>query len=254
MASHNDHLYALDLASGQRVWEKDAGSNVLDLSISETELVAATAGNKLLALKPGDGMTIWERPNRAAITPNPRGSLVLPSYSAFGVMIGKGDKVYVPEDVSIYKTTLVIPHDGGGNADRLYVADRRSVLAVRKSDGRTLWSAPCKHPRVLAAVGEYVVAADERDVIHCFRASDGTSVWNRDAVDPVFQMERLGETLLATLYGGHLLALSMEDGRVLARLEIRNPSRLVREVGERVILCSETGTWIFAPAAVSPGK
>ena len=55
VSSHDNHIYALDLASGDVVWSRDVGGNPLGLTLSDKALVVLGTKNAVKGFDPGDG-------------------------------------------------------------------------------------------------------------------------------------------------------------------------------------------------------
>jgi outer membrane protein assembly factor BamB len=54
--------------------------------------------------------------------------------------IDKDREVYLPEDTSLFKTSIGVLRDDTGQAEASYTADKKRLRALRPSDGETLWS------------------------------------------------------------------------------------------------------------------
>jgi outer membrane protein assembly factor BamB len=61
VGSHDDHIYALDIASGKRLWHRDMGGNISGLVASPKEVIAVSPSKKIRAFAPADGSVVWEK-------------------------------------------------------------------------------------------------------------------------------------------------------------------------------------------------
>lgn len=158
----------------------------------------------------------------------------------------------MPEDAALYKSSLVVQRDAEGRPRLLLAADSGLVRAVQVPDGKVLWSVPIVATQALTLSGDRLVAVDKKKVVHSLDLAHGSEQWNYKAPAHISQLERLGDRLLATLYSGDLLVLNWEDGHSPAVVHLGEPYRLVRSSDDRLILCSESGTWDYAPTEAAP--
>lgn len=61
VGSQDNHIYDLDLASGEVIWSHDMGGNILGISLSDDALVAVSTKNTVRAFDPADGHQVWEK-------------------------------------------------------------------------------------------------------------------------------------------------------------------------------------------------
>lgn len=184
VSSHDNHVYALDLASGAVIWSHDVGGNPMGLTLSDDALVVMGTKNAVRAFDPGDGHQVWEKQVKAAIMASP----------GFGVMLTGGDVVYI-----------------SSLDDHVFAFDRRS--------GKTLWSyATQGNPSLRMLTDQYLLVADKKELL-ALDTSSGKVSWRFDVGGPVHgqPMIDLGETV-AFMNGrtgskARLLAVDLENGQ-----------------------------------------
>jgi len=142
VSSHDNHIYALDLASGDVIWSQDVGGNPLGLTLSDKALVVLGTKNAVKGFDPGDGHQVWEKQVKAAIMASP----------GFGVMLTSGEVVYISslkDEVYAFDRSSgkkVWSYTTGGNPSlrllkdpHLLVADKKELLALDISSGNVSW-------------------------------------------------------------------------------------------------------------------
>ncbi len=184
VGSQDNHIYALDLASGDVIWSHDMGGNILGLTLSDDALAAVSTKDAVIGFDPGDGHQVWEKPVKTANMASPD----------FGVMLTGGEVVYV-----------------SSLEDEVYAFDR--------SSGETLWShATQGNPSLRLLTDQYLLVADKKELL-ALDTTSGKVSWRFDVGGWVHgqPMIDLGDAV-AFLNGrtgskAKLLAVSLESGQ-----------------------------------------
>lgn len=192
-------LTALDSASGLVIWTYDRTVPVLTLrgtsapAMSGGLAIGGFDGGRLVALDVSDGQTVWER--RVAV---PRGRTELERL----VDIDSAPQI----------------HEG-----TLYVATFQGrVAALDASSGETLWQRDMSSHAGLGVDDRHVFVTDERSHVWALDRSSSASLWRnsdlqfRAATAP----RRVGDFVVVGDLEGYVHFLSIEDGRIAARVQV----------------------------------
>lgn len=215
VGSNDGTITAVDLATGDRVWEADAGGRVgvsiaADDTIAVVPVVGGTErGPQVVAFALADGTEVWRT---EPLTRSP----------ILGPVALDGDLAYVA------------PYDG-------------TVRALSLSDGSERWSSRLNAGVPLTApvlTGDAIVVADERGQVYLVDAATGERRWDHAANAVSFRSNPVvagDAVLLGTLRDG-LLAFDLATGDLTARLS--SPSSPVRglAVSDDVIVAVRGGT------------
>jgi outer membrane protein assembly factor BamB len=141
VASHDDHVYAVDVESGKQLWKQDLEKNIFGLLASERAVVAVTGADAIYAYQPSNGTVMWSKPVKL--------SLMMPG---FGVMLADEDTVYI---ATLKDRVIALDWQSGeirwereseGNASlrgiadgSLLVAEKKSLKAYDLGSGDILW-------------------------------------------------------------------------------------------------------------------
>jgi len=196
VSSHDNHIYALDLASGDVIWSQDVGGNPMGLTLSDDAVVVLGTKNVVRAFDPGDGHQVWEKQVKAAIMASP----------GFGVMLTGGEVVYI-----------------SSLEDKVFAFDR--------SSGKNLWSHTTQgNPSLRLLTDQYLLVADKKALL-ALDTSSGEVRWRFDVGGYVHgqAMVDLG-TAVAFMNGrtgskAKLLAVGLDSGQLQWSVPLQKVAR-----------------------------
>jgi outer membrane protein assembly factor BamB len=229
VGSDDAHLYALDLATGGRVWPPARAGT---LQISGGAVVAGDqvliGSDRLYAFGRADGAPLWSLPMGRPIesTPAVDGSTAVVGSTdgvVHGVDLGtRTERWHKATGASVVSSPTI---DGGV---AFVGSDDHRLYAFRVTDGSILWSRDLGSPVVssplvttdrvvVGTVGGRLVAVDR---------SGGKVLWDYDAAADVASSPTLvGSTVVVGTEGGEVLAVSLDDGRLRGWSRLGGPVR-----------------------------
>jgi outer membrane protein assembly factor BamB len=202
LASHDDHLYALDLKSGKTLWSHDLKGNIVSLSGAREEAVAVSAKNLIAAFRSADGATLWSRPIKMGIV----------DPSNFGALLADEKTVYVAD-----------------------LADR--VFALERATGRERWAFDSKANASLLLLTRGLLLVAIRKEVVALETSSGAVRWRMDAGGYVLKSSivELEDRIVLRQASGEpaLMAIDPQGGRILWSLPY---DKTVRDRERTVVL------------------
>ncbi len=271
ISSLDDHVYAVEQASGKQRWDFLSGGNPSLRLIAGGALLVADK-KQLIALEIDTGKVRWRHPTEGYVHGEPMvdigGAVALfngrpgkqAAFFALDLATGekrwsvplekiardKNRKIFLPEDTLIMKNALAVEREEAGAVRILFVADKVKMQAIDASSGNLLWSTPIAGAQLLLRAADRLVVADKAKAIYSLDAADGKEKWRRTVDAHVFQMEAVGGVLLATLYNAQLAAFDFATGTPHGQHRLGEPFRLVPQADGQVILCGQRGSWLLA--------
>jgi outer membrane protein assembly factor BamB len=218
LASHDDHLYALDLKSGKTLWEHDLKGNIVSLSGARREIVAVSAKNSITAFRSTDGAALWSKPIKMGVM----------DPSNFGALLADEKAVYVAD-----------------------LSDR--VYALERATGNERWAFDSKANASLLLLTRGLVLAAVRKEVVALDASSGAARWRVDAGGYVLKdsMVELEDRIVLRQASGEpaLMAIDPQEGKILWSVPYE---KTVRD-RERTIVLPEDAAFLKTSLLVAGG-
>jgi outer membrane protein assembly factor BamB len=210
----NCKVYAIDLATGTKIWERPTTSQTESSPLARDGKVYTGAGNDgFLCLDAARGDVVWQFPPKEH-----KGRLL--RFGA-GAAFDNG-RVYV-----------------GTGVDRLQKDDKgeTALFCLDATTGKQLWKTPMPEPvwaapvvqanLVFVAVGNGDVFKDDEKpagAVFALDASTGAIVWKRDLPNGVLQKPALGEGLIYVgCRDGRVYAIDSKKGDVRWSRDLESP-------------------------------
>lgn len=194
--SNDGRLYALDAATGARLWVYDSAAPPLSLRgtgrpvIDDDQIYAGFSSGKLVALALATGEVLWE------------------------LAVG------VPEGRSEFERLVDVDADPVLAANTVFAASYQNrLVAVSTVSGRVVWSRDMSIFNNLAVDGNRLFVSTEQDEVMAIDRATGNIVWRQDLLAqrgisaPVLYRGRLG----VADREGYLHWLSTDDGARIGR-------------------------------------
>jgi outer membrane protein assembly factor BamB len=197
--THDGRLYALDAASGNRLWVYSSATPPLSLRgtgrplIDDDQVYAGFSNGKLAALALDDGEVLWE------------------------VAVG------VPEGRSEFERLVDIDADPVFAANTVFAASYQNrLVAISTISGRIIWSRDMSVFQNLLLDGRNLYVTTEQDEVLAIDRANGNILWRQDA------LAGRGISAPALLHGrvvfadrhGYLYWLSPDDGAMTGRYRV----------------------------------
>jgi outer membrane protein assembly factor BamB len=220
-------VYALDITSGKKLWEKNLNTPIrTSPTVANGRVIVVTSEGSARALAATDGQELWTHqglPEKAAILNNSSPAV-------------EGDIV-------------VVPYPSG------------ELVALRLSDGQPAWSESLARTRLASSLGSMtdagrpvidsgtVFAVGHSGRMVATNARSGERLWSLNV--PGIQAPAIaGEMIYVVDTGGQLMAVTRRDGRVLWTVKLPNASTWSGPVlaGNKLWLASNKGQLIGVDA------
>lgn len=216
VGSHGGFLYALDAETGQPVWEQFVGGAVLSApAVSGDTVYTGNNRGRCYALDRENGSVRWFYTGDGALTASP-----------------------VVTDSTVYVTT---------SAGALYALDRRT--------GTRQWTHTVPFGSALygsaAIPGDQkqnrIYLADSTGRLSALETGFGTTRWQRELPGPVFSgVLPVADQVYVTTGKGHVLALSMDTGRLLWYYDVKSVIRHTPVIHGRTVYVGTGGGRLYA--------
>lgn len=227
-ADPRGHVYAYAADTGRRVWETDTDSELtLALGGNTAILAVGTRRGEVIALDVRDGAIKW----RTSVSSEVLG--IARSNDNDSLLIRTGDE----------KIHALNPSTGA----RLWLAERTAPLLTLRGVG------------LPALAGDRVIAGFANGKLAAFKRQDGTILWEITVATPQgrSELEQLvdidttplirGDTLYSVAYQGRLVAVGLQNGRLLWSKEFSAYHSLAAD-NERLFLVDAAGLlWAIDP-------
>jgi outer membrane protein assembly factor BamB len=238
-------IFALQRGNGEVRWHARVSSESLGSPVRAGDVVVArTVDGAVYGLAAADGRQLW-RVQQTVPLLSLRGQAT-PLIAGEAVIVGFANgrvAAYALRDGSLlWETTVVVPR-GRTELERLADIDGNLALgdgvlfvagyqgrvgAIALANGRPLWSREISSYQGLAVAGREVFVSDDEGNVWALAQQNGGTLWRQDGLRgrqlsaPVVQ----GDAILVGDYDGYLHWIAREDGRFLARAQVRDPHEL----------------------------
>jgi len=247
-------VYALNAASGEKVWEaKVSGPMRAPPAVSDGRVFAMTLDNNLVALAADDGRKLWEYAGESEgagllgqTTPAVLGNTVITTDSSGNVFALRTEtgKLLWGENLAgtARGDAVATMADIRGRP----VIDREMVLAVSNSGtlaaidlrrGERIWDKSVGGTQGPWVAGDFVFVVDNDDQLMCLTRADGRVKWVQtlpsfgdpgDRKDAIYWSGPLlaGDRLVLSGSNGEALSISPYTGEILSRIALPARSHL----------------------------
>jgi outer membrane protein assembly factor BamB len=259
-------VIAMDLATGRPSWRTRVSSEVLSPPTAQGGTVAVQAvDGRVLGLSVENGDTRWsiDRSEPALSLRGTAAPLIISGAVITGFANGKIAAIDLRTGRLLWETAVAEPR-GRSEIERLIDVDspplvvgnvlfaaayQGKIVAVSLENGRILWSRDVSTYSELDADGTNLYVSDEHGIVHALNLQSGVTVWTQEKL----RARRLsapavrGKTVAVADYEGFVHWLAVEDGRFIARHQVRGGSVRSKPVATpSVLLVSSQGGVITA--------
>ena len=153
-------VYAVDLASGRRLWEFKTDISVHGpIAVEDGVVYAQSLRSTLYALDAGSGRLLWQRAPEDAPEPNNQRT-----YAYYGVTVAAGKVFWTHQD-------------------RFGIGSQGVIEALEAKTGETIWQSPMAGSTMsdgtpVVADGRVYVGNQTADQMLAYDVSDGRQLWN----------------------------------------------------------------------------
>ncbi len=246
----NGVVHALDAATGERLWERAATSEILrPASAGFGVVVVRSTDGRVVALDPEDGSERWSVSN----TPP---ALTLHGYSQprlldGGVLVGLDDGRLLALNMGngklIWEAVISVP-SGRSEVERLvdidadivldnegiYLANYQGKVArVEPGRGQIVWSIPMSAGAGIALLDDSLIVIDEKDAVHRLDKQSGQILWSNDTMPgrrlspPAFTPA--GDVVVGDVEG-YLHVLDLNSGTLIGRTRLTDEPIMARPI------------------------
>lgn len=233
-------VHALDRLSGERRWRAQVSSEVLSAPAQNHGVVAVKTGDgKLFGLDADDGEQRWiyDRSTPVLVLRASSEPQVVATHFVDGFASGRLVAMDSRTGELAWESTIAVPR-GRSEIERMvdiaaapaifedmaYVAAYQGrVAAVDLRSGQQQWSRDISAYSGLAVSRKAVYVIDERDRVWALDRQSGSTLWRQESMlDRRLSAPTVrGNQLVFADAQGYLFVLHREDGRILARRNLR---------------------------------
>lgn len=262
VGTRKGEVIALAPATGKLVWRARVSSEVLAPPSAQSGIVVVQAvDGRVLGLSAETGDMRWflERNEPALSLRGTAAPLIMAGAVITGFANGKIAAIDLRSGRLLWETAVTEPR-GRSEVERLVDVDspplvignvlyaaayQGKIVAVSLENGRVLWSRDLSTYSELDADGANLYVSDERGHVHALNLQSGATAWTQEKLHarglgaPVV----VGRTVAVGDYQGFVHWLSVEDGRFVARHQVRGgPVRSKPAVAHQTLMvCSQGG-------------
>lgn len=172
----NDGVFALDYATGKRIWFAHFDQDANGAAASQSRVFATSDDGNLYALDIRTGKEVWKKPGKGKMYTHP---LLLGDRVIVGDAGGYVRAFAADDGKELWQLQLTGAVRGGASADaqNIYVASQGGEVAALTSAGKTVWRAIVKRPAWNnkgpdEAIEVYSPPVVDKDVIYVTFARD----------------------------------------------------------------------------------
>lgn len=197
--SGDGNIVGLSVATGKTLWTFEQSTPALvvrshaSVTIKHGVAYAGFAGGKLVAIKVSDGSMLWE-----TSVSQPRGNTEL-------------------ERISDVTSNPVVSDE-----QVCAIAFQGNLACYELSQGNALWTRPVSSDRGLDILRKYIYLSDAKSVVMALDKDSGSTVWKNEQLllRKVTAPYATDNFVVVGDYQGYLHALSHDDGRIVARIQL----------------------------------
>lgn len=211
MVADGRGLAGVDLETGREAWVCDLGGRpYLEPArmVGETLITfngKAGSGAQVVAVQAGTGKKLW-------------------SVAVQKLARSRDRTIIMPEDMNYFRSALAMGPLEGGVPQTLFLADRKRVIGVEFSTGRTLWETPVKDVQAVCSAGGRVVAQDKEAVLHGLDAKTGKVLWTCPAGSYLRRADTFAGLMVGVFSGHGGLVVDLGTGAIVKRLTLGAPA------------------------------
>ena len=217
VGSRDNHLYAVDTASGNQLWQFEANHTVYSPAVTNTTVYAGCYDNSLFAIEKSSGEPRWETNVTSTVFPPVvhDNNVYAGSYNGqlyrFDAATGDIDWSFCSDGPISVKTTPVVAGNlvcAGSDDENLYL--------IAKSDGREKWSLGMGGPvRTIAQLHDLVYSGATNGAIQAFDTTSGVTAWIQQYEDAIRTLKPRNEQVIIGSAGDSVFAITADDGTPL---------------------------------------